>query len=114
MKFYEAKADRRRTNSALLTHFIFWRDIRQSTRMSKKKVSFSWAFKEFIWPRKKIIFIGLILSNIKYSNKKHNSFLIASIFKTIFLFPLMIFQYQKSKSDANKMISAGAKIKFDI
>ena len=60
------------------------------------------------------IFIGLILSNIKYSNKKHNSFLIASIFKAIFLFPLMIFQYQKSKSIANKMISAGAKIKFDI
>ncbi|WP_111706229.1 ABC transporter ATP-binding protein [Lutibacter citreus] len=29
--------------------------------MSKSKVSFWWAFKEFIWPRKKIIFIGLIL-----------------------------------------------------
>ena len=29
--------------------------------MSKKKVSFGWAFKEFIWPRKKILFIGLIL-----------------------------------------------------
>ena len=29
--------------------------------MSKKKVSFSWAFKEFIWPRKKIVLIGLIL-----------------------------------------------------
>ncbi|WP_298363456.1 ABC transporter ATP-binding protein [uncultured Lutibacter sp.] len=29
--------------------------------MSKTKVSFWWAFKEFIWPRKKIIFIGLVL-----------------------------------------------------
>ena len=29
--------------------------------MSKTNVSFWWAFKEFIWPRKKIIFIGLIL-----------------------------------------------------
>jgi len=29
--------------------------------MSKKKVSFVWAFKEFIWPRKTIVFIGLIL-----------------------------------------------------
>ena len=29
--------------------------------MSKKKVSFVWAFKEFIWPRKKIVLIGLIL-----------------------------------------------------
>jgi len=29
--------------------------------MSKEKVSFKWAFKEFIWPRKKIISIGLIL-----------------------------------------------------
>ncbi len=30
--------------------------------MSKKeKVSFSWAFKEFIWPRKKIVLLGLIL-----------------------------------------------------
>lgn len=29
--------------------------------MSKTKVSFWWAVKEFIWPRKKIIFIGLVL-----------------------------------------------------
>jgi subfamily B ATP-binding cassette protein MsbA len=29
--------------------------------MSKTNVSYRWAFKEFIWPRKKIIFIGLIL-----------------------------------------------------
>lgn len=29
--------------------------------MSKKKVSFRWAFKEFVWPRKKILFIGLVL-----------------------------------------------------
>lgn len=29
--------------------------------MSKTKVSYKWAFKEFIWPRKKIIFIGIIL-----------------------------------------------------
>ncbi|MFD1294085.1 ABC transporter ATP-binding protein [Lutibacter holmesii] len=33
--------------------------------MSKNKVSFAWAFKEFIWPRKKIIFIGLILIILK-------------------------------------------------
>ncbi len=29
--------------------------------MKKDKVSFSWAFKEFIWPRKNIVFIGLVL-----------------------------------------------------
>ncbi|MFZ3273495.1 MAG: ABC transporter ATP-binding protein [Lutibacter sp.] len=29
--------------------------------MSKTNVSYKWAFKEFIWPRKKIIFIGIIL-----------------------------------------------------
>ena len=29
--------------------------------MTKKKVSFVWAVKEFIWPRKKIVLIGLIL-----------------------------------------------------
>ncbi len=33
--------------------------------MSKKKVSFSWAFKEFIWPRRKIISVGLVLIIIK-------------------------------------------------
>ncbi len=33
--------------------------------MSKKKVSFSWAFKEYIWPRKKIVSIGLGLIIIK-------------------------------------------------
>jgi len=33
--------------------------------MSKKKVSFSWAFKEFIWPRKKIVFLGIFLIIIK-------------------------------------------------
>ncbi|MDT0551940.1 ABC transporter ATP-binding protein [Urechidicola vernalis] len=29
--------------------------------MTKQKVSFAWAFKEFIWPRKQIVFIGLML-----------------------------------------------------
>ncbi|MBT8316552.1 MAG: ABC transporter ATP-binding protein [Lutibacter sp.] len=29
--------------------------------MKKNKVSFYWAFKEFIWPRKKIVFLGIIL-----------------------------------------------------
>lgn len=29
--------------------------------MTKKKVSFAWAFKEFIWPRKKIVLLGLVL-----------------------------------------------------
>ena len=33
--------------------------------MNKRKVSFAWAFKEFIWPRKKIVLIGLILIIIK-------------------------------------------------
>ncbi|WP_089380054.1 ABC transporter ATP-binding protein [Lutibacter agarilyticus] len=33
--------------------------------MSKNKVSFSWAFKEFIWSRRKIISIGLILIILK-------------------------------------------------
>jgi ABC-type multidrug transport system fused ATPase/permease subunit len=43
----------------------FWRDIRQTQRMSKTNVSFKWAFKEFIWPRKNIIFIGLVLIIIR-------------------------------------------------
>ena len=30
-----------------------------------KKVSFRWAFKEFIWPRKKILFVGLLLIVIR-------------------------------------------------
>ena len=29
--------------------------------MSKNNVSFSWAFKEFIWPRRKIVSLGLFL-----------------------------------------------------
>lgn len=33
--------------------------------MSKKNVSYSWAFKEYIWPRKSIILIGLVLIIIK-------------------------------------------------
>jgi len=33
--------------------------------MSKKNVSFAWAFKEFIWPRKKIVFTGLVLIILK-------------------------------------------------
>ncbi len=33
--------------------------------MRKKKVSYKWAFNEFIWPRKKIILIGFILILIK-------------------------------------------------
>lgn len=33
--------------------------------MSKSNVSYKWAFKEFIWPRKKIIFLGIILIILK-------------------------------------------------
>ena len=33
--------------------------------MSKNKVSFYWAFKEFIWPRKKIVLLGIILIIVK-------------------------------------------------
>ena len=33
--------------------------------MSKNKVSFRWAFKEFIWPRRKILFIGLFLIMVR-------------------------------------------------
>lgn len=33
--------------------------------MQQEKISFKWAFKEFIWPRKKILFIGLLLILIK-------------------------------------------------
>lgn len=33
--------------------------------MSNKNVSYRWAFKEFIWPRKSIIFVGLILIILK-------------------------------------------------
>jgi len=36
-----------------------------TSKKENKKVSFKWAFKEFIWPRKKIVFIGLILIIIK-------------------------------------------------
>jgi len=33
--------------------------------MTKKKVSFAWAFKQFIWPRKNILFVGLVLIIIR-------------------------------------------------
>jgi len=33
--------------------------------MSKKKVSFYWAFKEFIWPRKNIVSLGIFLIIIR-------------------------------------------------
>ena len=33
--------------------------------MSKKKVSFRWAFKEFIWPRRKIVSLGLFLISVR-------------------------------------------------
>jgi ABC-type multidrug transport system fused ATPase/permease subunit len=33
--------------------------------MSKKQVSFKWAFKEYIWPRKNLIFLGFILIIIR-------------------------------------------------
>ena len=48
-----------------LSLIFFWRDIRQAGRMSNTKVSYKWAFNEFIWPRKKIILFGLILIFIR-------------------------------------------------
>jgi glycosyltransferase involved in cell wall biosynthesis len=60
------------------------------------------------------IFIGLILSNIKYTNKSHNGYLIISTLKTLVLFPIMIYQLYKSTKIALKMIANGSKINFDI
>ena len=37
----------------------------QTKKKDNKKVSFKWAFKEFIWPRKKILFLGLLLIVIR-------------------------------------------------
>lgn len=45
--------------------FPVWLDIGTVDHMTKNKVSFAWAFKEFIWPRKKIVSIGLILITFK-------------------------------------------------
>ena len=43
-----------------------WLDIGQNQHMEKKKkVSFSWAFKEYIWPRKKMLALGLVLIIIR-------------------------------------------------
>ena len=45
---------------------MFWRDYRTLPYMQeKKKVSFKWAFKEYIWPRRKIVSIGLLLIIIR-------------------------------------------------
>ena len=41
---------------------LLWCDYRTLLSMQeKKKVSFKWAFKEYIWPRRKIVSIGLFL-----------------------------------------------------
>lgn len=44
---------------------LFWRGIRQNRLMSKKNVSYSWAFKEYIWPRRNIVLLGLVLIIIR-------------------------------------------------
>ena len=41
--------------------YLIWLDIGHFKTMNKKKVSFAWAAKEFIWPRRKIILVGLVL-----------------------------------------------------
>jgi len=54
-----------------MTVKIFWLDIRQQSIMTEKsekkekKVSFGWAVKEFILPRKGIVAIGLFLIIVK-------------------------------------------------
>ncbi len=48
-----------------MSYYLFWPDIRVRKFMNKNKVSFSWAFKEFIWPRKTIILVGLVLIIIR-------------------------------------------------
>ena len=48
-----------------MSDYLNWLDFRQFDGMSKNKVSISWALKEYAWPRKKMISIGLILIVIK-------------------------------------------------
>jgi ABC-type multidrug transport system fused ATPase/permease subunit len=52
--------------SVLMAEKHTWLDIRQIPIMNKKKekktgVSFKWAFKEYIWPRRSMLGIGLLL-----------------------------------------------------
>ena len=49
--------------SVLLAEKCNWLDIRRHPGMStdKRNVSFKWAFKEYIWPRRKMLGLGLIL-----------------------------------------------------
>jgi len=50
-----------------MAQFRLWRDIRLPNTMSSNKdnVSFKWAFKKYIWPRKKMLSLGLLLILIR-------------------------------------------------
>jgi ABC-type multidrug transport system fused ATPase/permease subunit len=56
---------KKKRSAVYLTGRILWPDNGLPSRMSKTNVSYSWAFKEFIWPRRKIVSVGLVLIIIK-------------------------------------------------
>lgn len=57
-----------------------------------------------------VIFTGLVLSNMEYKDKRKTINYYLSIFKSLFLWPFLIYSFLKSNSIANKMIKAGSKI----
>jgi GT2 family glycosyltransferase len=94
-----------------------WDAFRPTKLFAPKPIpSVIYFYKRYLSPLnyRMTIFIGMILSNIKYSNKKHNGYLIFSTLKTLVLFPVMIFQLFKSNKIASKMIKFGPKINYDI
>lgn len=62
--------------------------------MSDKKVSFGWAFKEYIWPRKKIVSLGLVLIIIKSLSGLAMPYVLKVLVDDVFMDGNLDFLYQ--------------------
>lgn len=69
-------------------------------------------FKKY-YPRKlyrNTIYLGILLSNASYKNKRNNKMILFSVFMTFVKLPLLAIQFHKSLNKANKKLAEGDRI----
>lgn len=59
-----------------------------------------------------MVYLGMVLSNISFKNKRNNNMIVVSALLTILKLPLLCIQFNKSVTRANAMLQQGDKIEW--
>ncbi len=102
-----------KVNSGGLREIGHWDGFHPKKWFAPKPVpSVIYLFKKY-YPHKlyrNTIYLGILLSNVSFKNKRSNKMILVSIFMTFVKLPLLAVQFHKSLSKANQKLAEGNKI----